>query len=409
MRIVNVAVIGYGFMGRAHSNAYRQVVPFFAPRVTPRLKVLCGRTRGNVELAAARLGFEEVATDWRSVVSRKDVDLIDICTPGDSHAEIAVAAAQAGKVVFCEKPLGNSVKEAESMLAAVRKARVVHMVCHNYRRAPAVMLAKTLIAEGRLGTIRHFRGTYLQDWLVDPSFPLLWRLEKSKAASGALGDIGSHVVDLARFLVGDVTEVAGMKATFVKERPLPGQSRKKGKVTVDDAAAALVRFDNGAIGTIEATRLAPGRQNYNRFEVNGSAGSLAFNLERMNELDVQFETRRARFEGFSHHSGDRSIASLYESLVAPRSPHRLRAHLHTHRVRFARGRRGPDVADAEFRGRPGHPARAERHRAGRGLPEMGARLTNGQATGHSQAAPRTPLESPCFAFTSGVSTRSENT
>ena len=298
MRIVNVAVIGYGFMGRAHSNAYRQVVPFFAPRVTPRLKVLCGRTRGNVELAAARLGFEEVATDWRSVVSRKDVDLIDICTPGDSHAEIAVAAAQAGKVVFCEKPLGNSVKEAESMLAAVRKARVVHMVCHNYRRAPAVMLAKTLIAEGRLGTIRHFRGTYLQDWLVDPSFPLLWRLEKSKAASGALGDIGSHVVDLARFLVGDVTEVAGMKATFVKERPLPGQSRKKGKVTVDDAAAALVRFDNGAIGTIEATRLAPGRQNYNRFEVNGSAGSLAFNLERMNELDVQLETDEPALKGF---------------------------------------------------------------------------------------------------------------
>jgi predicted dehydrogenase len=285
-REVGVALIGYNFMGRAHSNAYRQVGPCMSPRLRPRLTVLCGRTRPAVREAAARLGWPEAATDWRVVVERDDVDLVDVSTPGDSHAEIAIAAARAGKAVLCEKPLANSVREAEAMLAAVRKAGVVHMVCHNYRRAPAVWLARQMIEAGELGEIYHYRGTYLQDWIVDPRLPLLWRFQKEKAGSGALGDIACHSVDLARFLVGEITDVAGDLETFIKERPLPGHPRKKGRVTVDDAATALVRFASGAMGTIEGTRLAPGRKNYNRFEINGSKGSLAFDLERMNELEV---------------------------------------------------------------------------------------------------------------------------
>jgi predicted dehydrogenase len=298
MTDVNVALVGYAFMGRAHSNAYRQVVPFFSPRVRPRMKVLCGRTADTVREAADRLGWEETATDWREVVQRKDVDVVDICTPGDSHAEIAIAAARAGKAVFCEKPLANTVRDAKAMLAAVKKAGVVHMVCHNYRRAPAVMLARHLIESGQIGDIYHYRGTYLQDWIVDPQFPLVWRLRKEKAGSGALGDIASHSVDLARFLVGEITEVAGALETFVKERPLPDEPRKKGKVTVDDAAISLVRFASGAIGTIEGTRMAPGRKNYNRFEVNGSRGSVAFDLERMNELEVFLRSDPGATQGF---------------------------------------------------------------------------------------------------------------
>lgn len=298
MAEVNVALIGYSFMGRAHSNAYRQVRSFFSPRLRPRLKVLCGRSGPSVKEAADRLGWEEAATDWREVVRRKDVHIVDVSTPGDSHAEIAIAAARAGKAVLCEKPLANTVKDAKAMLAAAQKAGVVHMVCHNYRRAPAVMLARQLIDQGRLGRIYHYRGTYLQDWIVDPGFPLVWRLRKETAGSGALGDITSHSIDLARFLVGEITEVTAALETFIKERPLPENPRKKGKVTVDDASAAVVRFANGALGTIEGTRMAPGRKNYNRFEINGSLGSLAFNLERMNELEVFFRSDPGPTQGF---------------------------------------------------------------------------------------------------------------
>jgi predicted dehydrogenase len=200
--------------------------------------------------------------------------------------------------VLCEKPLANTVKDAERMLAAVTKAGVTHMICHNYRRIPAVMLAKQLIAEGQLGEIRHFRGTYLQDWITDPKFPMVWRLDKKQAGSGALGDLAAHSIDLARFLVGEISEVAGDMKTFVKTRPLPDNPKKTGRVTVDDAATSLVRFRNGAIGTIEATRMAAGRKNYNRFEINGSRGSLAFDLERMNELEVYFESDPANARGF---------------------------------------------------------------------------------------------------------------
>jgi predicted dehydrogenase len=298
MARVNVALIGYAFMGRAHSNAYRQVSRFFSPKLSPVMKVICGRNAKNVKVAADHLGWEEAATDWQEVVARKDIDIIDVSTPGDSHAEIAIAAAKAGKVVFCEKPLANTVKEAERMLDAVQKAGVIHMVCHNYRRAPAVMLAKQLIEDGKLGQIYHYRGTYLQDWIVDPKFPLVWRLRKEAAGSGALGDIASHSLDLARFLVGEITEVTAALETFIKERPLPDNPRQKGPVTVDDASAAVVRFENGALGTIEATRFATGRKNYNRFEINGSKGSVAFNLERMNELEVFLTGDAPAVQGF---------------------------------------------------------------------------------------------------------------
>jgi predicted dehydrogenase len=298
MTSLNIAMIGYAFMGKAHSNAYRQVRSFFTPRLEPRMKVICGRDAGKVEAAAGRYGWDEAATDWRDVVNRSDIDVVDICTPGDSHAEIAIAAAEAGKVVFCEKPLANDIAGAEAMLAAVQKHGVINMVCHNYRRAPAVAYAQQLIGAGELGEIRHYRGTYLQDWIVDPSFPLVWRLVRERTGSGALGDIASHSIDLARYLVGEITEVAGMLETFIHERPLPDDATRRGRVTVDDAAAALVRFDNGAIGTIEATRMATGRKNHNRFEINGSKGSLAFDLERMNELELYLESDAAGHRGF---------------------------------------------------------------------------------------------------------------
>jgi len=285
---LNVAMIGYQFMGRAHSNAWRQVGRFFDLPLEPVLKVVCGRDQSEVEKAAGTLGWEEAATSWQEVVARKDIDVVDICTPGDSHMPIAIAAAEAKKVVFCEKPLANTLPDAQKMLDAVTRAGVLHMLCHNYRRVPAVTLAKQLIDEGRLGTIRHYRGVYLQDWIVDPEFPRVWRLEKAKAGSGALGDIASHSLDLARYLVGEIAEVTGLMKTFVTERPLPG-SKTKGPVDVDDAALSLLRFENGALGSVEGSRFAPGRKNYNRFEINGSKGSLVWDLERMNELELYIE------------------------------------------------------------------------------------------------------------------------
>jgi predicted dehydrogenase len=281
-------MIGYQFMGRAHANAWRQVGRFFELPAEVELVVVCGRIRSAVEAAAAKLGFAEAATDWERVVRRRDVDVVDICTPGDSHAEIAIAAAEARKAVLCEKPLANTVADATRMRDAAVAAGVVHMVCHNYRRAPAVALAKRLLEAGRLGRLHHWRGTYLQDWIVDPAFPRVWRLERARAGSGALGDIASHSIDLARFLVGEIREVSGLLETFVPERPLP-EGRGMAKVDVDDAALALARFEGGAIGTFEGTRFAPGRKNANRFEINGSRGSLAFDLERMNELELYEE------------------------------------------------------------------------------------------------------------------------
>ena len=288
MRKLNIALIGYGFMGRAHSNAWRQVRSFFDVPYEPVMKVICGRDEAKVTKVAERFGWEEHSTSWEDVVARRDIDLIDICTPGDTHLPIAVAAAQARKFVFCEKPLANTLADAEEMLAAVRANNCLHMICHNYRRAPAVAFAYELINAGRIGKIYHYRGTYLQEWLLDPNFPRVWRLDKARAGSGALGDLLSHSIDLAQHLVGEITEVSGLLKTFISERQVPGTSTTD-SVEVDDAALSLVRFENGAIGSIEASRFAAGRKNQNRFEINGSRGSIVFNLERMNELELYID------------------------------------------------------------------------------------------------------------------------
>ncbi len=298
MAEIGVGLVGYKFMGRAHSNAYRQLPRFFDVDPVPRMAAICGRDEAGVREAADSLGWESYETDYRRLIERDDVGLVDVVTPGNTHREIVLAALIAGKHVICEKPLANTLAEAKEMLTAARDAGTVNTVCFNYRRAPAVQLARKLIDEGRLGTIRHWRSTYLQDFIMDPGFPLIWRLKKELAGSGALGDLGAHSVDLAHFLVGGISEVAGMTETFVKERPLEGSGGETGEVTVDDAAAFLARFENGAMGTFEATRFAAGRRNRNAFEINGSKGSVAFDLERMNELEVFFVDDDADVQGF---------------------------------------------------------------------------------------------------------------
>jgi predicted dehydrogenase len=293
---VRVALIGTQFMGRVHSHAFRTVASFLPLQAPPTMAVLCGLDRARTEAAAARFGWREVSTDWHEVIARKDIDLVDIATPGDTHCEIALAALKAGKHVMCEKPLANNAADAKKMALAARRAGVVNMCAFNYRRVPAVAHARAMIQKGILGKIYHFRARYLQDWILDPSFPLVWRLRKEKAGSGPHGDLNAHLVDLARFLVGDIREVCGMMETFIKTRPLPAgegelgragskTSRRTGAVTVEDAALFLARFENGALGSFEATRFAAGRKNHNTFEINGEKGSLVFDLERLNELE----------------------------------------------------------------------------------------------------------------------------
>jgi predicted dehydrogenase len=295
---IGVGLVGYKFMGRAHSNAYRQVGRFFDLDLSPRMRAICGRDEAGVRDAAASLGWEGYETDYRRLLERDDIGLVDVATPGNTHHEIAIASLEAGKHVLCEKPLANTLQEAREMLDAARKAGTVKMVSFNYRRAPAVKLAKKLIEEGRLGEIRHWRAAYLQDFILDPELPLIWRFRKEVAGSGALGDIGAHIIDLAHFLVGPIAEVVGTTETFIKERPLEEPGGGRGEVTVDDAAAFLARFENGATGTFEATRLAAGRKNHNYFEINGSRGSVAFDLERMNELQVYLEDDEPDVKGF---------------------------------------------------------------------------------------------------------------
>ena len=295
MKRMNVALIGTKFMGKAHSNAWRQVSRFFDSGVTPVLKVACGRHRESLERFAERWGWESVETDWRETVRRPDVDIVDISVPTYLHREIAVEAARAGKHIFCEKPMALNASEAREMLDAAEKAGVVHFLNHNYRRAPAVALAKKWIDEGKLGRIYHWRACYLQSWIMDPQFPLTWHLRREAAGSGPHADLSSHLIDLARFLVGEIASVSAMTAQFVPKRPIPdeassgafqagAQSGGMGDVTVDDAAFVLARFDNGALGSFESSRFAAGRKNYNCFEIYGSRGGVVFNLERMNEL-----------------------------------------------------------------------------------------------------------------------------
>ncbi len=297
-------MIGYEFMGRAHSQAWRTVNRVFDLPLEVEMVAIAGRSLDPS--VASRLGWEDAVTDWREVVGRSDVDVIDICTPGDTHAEIAIAALAAGKHVLCEKPLANTVAEAEEMVAAADAAHhhgVRAMCGFNYRRVPAVALLRDLIADGRLGDIRHVRAAYLQDWIVDPSFPLVWRLQKDLAGSGAIGDIGAHIVDMTQFVTGRLlTGVSALTETFIKERPLaagPGSaSGGTGTVTVDDAALFFGRLDGGAIASFEATRFATGRRNALRIEVNGSLGSAAFDMERMNELEFFDNALPAPEQGF---------------------------------------------------------------------------------------------------------------
>jgi predicted dehydrogenase len=307
---LGVGLIGYAFMGAAHSQAWRTAPHFFELPMRPALTVLAGRDAVRVADAAERLGWAGIETDWRRVLERDDVDLVDVCTPGDSHAEIAIAALEAGKHVLCEKPLANTVAEAEAMADAAAHAAargVRSMVGFTYRRVPAIGLARELVAQGRLGDIRHVRAQYLQDWIADPAAPMSWRLEKDRAGSGALGDIGAHIVDLTQHITGQrLTGVSALLETFVKQRPLPASEgslagvagQGTGTVTVDDAAVFLGRFDGGALATFEATRFALGRKNAIRIEVNGARGSVAFDFEDMNVLHFFDGDEPAETAGF---------------------------------------------------------------------------------------------------------------
>ncbi|MFI5933067.1 Gfo/Idh/MocA family protein [Actinoplanes sp. NPDC051494] len=300
---LRVGMVGHAFMGAAHSQAWRTVNHAFDLPLSARMSVVAGRDDQRAATAAAKLGWESHATDWRDVVARDDIDLIDICTPGDTHAEIAIAALAAGKHVLCEKPLANTVAEARDMAAAAAAAQsrgIRSMCAFNYRRVPAVELMRRLVAAGRIGTVRHIRAVYLQDWIVDPEFPLVWRLRKDVAGSGALGDIGAHIVDLTQFITGThITAVTALTETFVRERPLLNGSKTSGEVTVDDAALFLARLDGGAVATYEATRFATGRKNGLRVELNGSLGSVAFDFERMNELEFYDGALPSTEQGFS--------------------------------------------------------------------------------------------------------------
>ena len=306
MAEVNIALIGYKFMGKAHSNAFRQVRRFFPGKLVPRLKVIRGRDPAGLKAAAQQFGWEEIETDWERVVRRKDIDIVDVSTPGHLHHSMVLAAARAKKHVICEKPLGNTLKEAREMLAAVKRAGVLHMLMFNYRRIPAIAYARKLMRSGKLGKIYHWHGAYLQDWIMDPEFPLVWRLDRKFAGTGALGDIGAHAIDFAQYLNGNITEVIGHSTTFIKRRPVATRQGRlkakggaeKGKVTVDDDTNFLARFRNGSVGVFESSRFCGGRRNYNTFQVYGSKGSLAFNLERLNELEIYNSEEAVGEQGF---------------------------------------------------------------------------------------------------------------
>jgi predicted dehydrogenase len=309
MTELNVALLGHKFMGKAHSNAYRQVSRFFPGKLSFRMKVLCGKASAEeLEATAHQFGWEEFDGEWERVIARKDIDVVDIATPGYLHRPMVLAAASTGKHILCEKPLANTLAEAKEMLRAVQKAGVKHYVNYNYRRVPAVAYAKRLIEEGRLGDIYRYHGAYWQDWIMDADFPLVWRLQKKYSGSGALGDIAAHASDLAQYLNSDITEVTGELTTFIKERPLPdepsgawgskGSGKKKGKVTVDDDTCFLAHFKNKSIGVFQATRFAGGRRNRHAFEIHGSKGTLAWNMEQCNELQFFDRTEPSVRQGF---------------------------------------------------------------------------------------------------------------
>lgn len=309
MKKLNIGIIGYKFMGKAHSNAWLQAGRFFDLPVEVVLKVACGRNETEVKKFAKNWGWEEIETDWRKVVARPDIDIIDISLPQHLHYEVAMAAAENGKHIFCEKPMCFTLVQAREMLAAADKNAIVHYLNHNYRRTPAILLAKQLIAQNKIGRIFHWRCAYQQDWIVDPAFPLTWHLQKETAHAGPHWDLNSHSVDLARFLVGEISSVSCLTSNFIKNRPLPGEgaatfsagasgNQEIGEVTVEDAALMMVQFENGALGSFEASRFATGRKNHLSFEIYGAKGSLRFDLERMNELEFYSREDPAEAQGF---------------------------------------------------------------------------------------------------------------
>lgn len=305
---VNVGLVGYMFMGKAHSVGYRDCTFAFPDvKAEPVMKEICGLVQAEAEQYAKQYGWERASEGYKHVVEADDIDLVDISTGNDTHKEIALAAAKNGKHIFCEKPMAMDVAECREMIKAAEDAGIIHMIDFNYRRVPAVELARQMVEKGMIGTPYHFRAVYLQDWIVDPEFPLVWRLQKDKAGSGAHGDLNAHIIDLARYLCGEFDSVCGLMQTFIKKRPLLSAqtgglsaqgSAEMGEVTVDDAALFLAKFKSGAVGTFEATRFANGNRNGNRFEINGSEGSIRFNLERMNELEYFSGKDDPSFQGW---------------------------------------------------------------------------------------------------------------
>lgn len=343
-KTVNVALLGTKFMGKAHSNAFLQAPRFFDMPVAPVMKVICGSDPAGTKAAAEQFGWEEADTDWQRVVNRPDIDIVSIATPGHMHATMAIEAAKAGKHIICEKPLANSLKEAQQMLKAVEKAGVKHMCGFTYRFNPAIQTIKKMIDAGELGEIFHFRGCYLQDWIVDPEFPINWRLQKATAGSGTLGDIGSHTIDMCQYLVGDLSEVAATMQTFITERPMVAgsatiaaksghkKSAKKGKVDVDDAAVVIARFKKGnALATFEATRFAPGRRNFHGLEIYGSKGSVIWNQEDMCKFQYYSTADKDTLQGFrTVHATD--PGHPYMSAWWPSAHNIGYEHLFTHEV-----------------------------------------------------------------------------
>jgi myo-inositol 2-dehydrogenase/D-chiro-inositol 1-dehydrogenase len=301
MKKLNIGLIGYGFMGRAHSNAYRKVNNFFDLKHQPILKAICARSADNAKVFASKWGYESVETDWRKLVERDDIDLIDIATPNNTHAEIAIAAAKAGKMILCEKPLGLNAADAEKMVAAVEKAKVPNMVWYNYRRCPAVMLARQLIDEGKLGRIFHYRAKFLQDWTISPDLPqggtALWRLDVKAAGSGVTGDLLAHCIDTAMWLNGPMDSVSAMTETFIKERK-HNLTGKVEKVGIDDACAFLARFSNGSLATFESTRYARGHKALYTFEINGEHASIFWDLHDLHRLQYFDHRDESRVRGW---------------------------------------------------------------------------------------------------------------
>jgi predicted dehydrogenase len=305
---LNVGLVGYKFMGKAHSNAYARLGMFFDPGAEVCRRAICGRDEKWVAESARKYGWESYETSWEKLVGRDDIDIIDITSPSDTHKEVAVAAAKNGKHIFCEKPLALTTDDAREMLEAAERAGVKHQIGFNYRFVPAVVLAKKFIDEGKIGTIRHVRASYLQDFIIDPEFPLVWRLQRKICGSGSLGDLGAHFIDLARYLCGDFKTVMGMQKTFITSRPIvqkmEGLSAQastdapRGTVDVDDGTVFVAEFENGALGTFEATRFAQGHKNDLSIEINGDKGSIKFVFERMNELQYYSAKDEPGTQGF---------------------------------------------------------------------------------------------------------------